>query len=183
MLHRCAVFVGVFKDNDKEGRKWARAAKNCLFVQLSSAFFVLKLLLCNNNTSPISKDAVGRAVWNCTENFLGKTFVKYDSGGCNFFLVTFILCIYIGCSLDRFIETLFWNFQNYQGGTQNQGKGRYLSETPFLTFVYLSKCNTKPLDIFGDFQKKVFMNRSSVHDIIPTKVKVDLLLGNATSVY
>ena len=81
----CAVFVGVFKDNDKEGRKWARAAKNCLFVQLSSAFFALKLLLCNNNTSPISKDAVGRAVLNCTENFLGKTFVKYDSGGCNFF--------------------------------------------------------------------------------------------------
>ena len=94
MLQRCAVFAGVFKDNDKEGRKWVRAAKNCLFVQLSSAFFALKLLLCNNNTSYISKDVLWQAVSNCTENFLVKTFVKYDSGGCNFFQVIFILCNY-----------------------------------------------------------------------------------------
>ena len=33
----------------------------------------------------------------------------------------------------------------------------------FLTFVYLSKCNTKLPYIFGNSKKNVFVNRSSVH--------------------
>ena len=33
-------------------------------------------------------------------------------------------------------------------------KERYLSKTPFLTFVYLSKCNTKLPSIFGNSKKR-----------------------------
>ena len=42
------------------------------------------------------------------------------------------------------------------GGSQNIMKERYLSKTPFLTFVYLSKCNTKLPGIFGN-SKKMFL--------------------------
>ena len=40
-----------------------------------------------------------------------------------------------------------------KGGWQNSGKERYLSKTPFLTFVYLSKCDTKLRGIFGNAKK------------------------------
>ena len=39
------------------------------------------------------------------------------------------------------------------GGSQNLKKEPYLSKTPFPTFVYLSKCNTKLPCIFGNPQK------------------------------
>ena len=40
---------------------------------------------------------------------------------------------------------------------------RYLSKTPFLTIVYISKCNINLPGFFGNSKKKVFVNRSSVH--------------------
>ena len=49
------------------------------------------------------------------------------------------------------------------GGSQNLMKERYLSKTPFLTFVYLSKCNIKLPCFFGNSKKKVFVNWSSGH--------------------
>ena len=39
----------------------------------------------------------------------------------------------------------------------------YLSKTPFLTFVYISKCNINLPCYFGNSKKKVFVNRSNVH--------------------
>ena len=39
-------------------------------------------------------------------------------------------------------------------------KEQYLSKTPFLTFVYISKCNINLPEYFGN-SKKVFVNRSS----------------------
>ena len=48
------------------------------------------------------------------------------------------------------------------GGSQNLMKERYLSKTPNVTFVYLSKCNIKLPGIFGNSKKKVFVNRSTV---------------------
>ena len=39
-------------------------------------------------------------------------------------------------------------------------KERYLSKTPNVTLIYLSKCNIK---LFWKFQKKVFVNRSNEH--------------------
>ena len=40
------------------------------------------------------------------------------------------------------------------GGSQNLMKERYLSKTPFLTFVYLSKCNIKLPGYFGNSKKR-----------------------------
>ena len=40
------------------------------------------------------------------------------------------------------------------GGSQNLMKERYLSETPFLLFVYLSKCNIKLSGYFGNSKKR-----------------------------
>ena len=39
------------------------------------------------------------------------------------------------------------------GGSWNLMKEWYLSKTPFLTFVYLSKCDTKLRGIFGNAKK------------------------------
>ena len=44
--------------------------------------------------------------------------------------------------------------------SQNSGKEQYLSKTPSLTYVYLSKCNCLP-SIFG-YSKTILMNRFSV---------------------
>ena len=42
-------------------------------------------------------------------------------------------------------------------------KERFLSKTPFLIFVYLSKCNMNKSALhFRIFQKKFFMNRSTI---------------------
>ena len=49
------------------------------------------------------------------------------------------------------------------GGSWNLMKERYLSKTPNLTFVYLSKCNIKLPCIFGNSKKKKFLNRSNAH--------------------
>ena len=54
------------------------------------------------------------------------------------------------------------------GGSWNLMKERYLSKTPYLTFVYLSKCNIN-LPCFLDIPKKVFMNRSIVQ-VVPEKM-------------
>ena len=40
------------------------------------------------------------------------------------------------------------------GGTQNLMKGRYLSKTPFVTFVYLPKNNISLSWIFGNYKKR-----------------------------
>ena len=50
------------------------------------------------------------------------------------------------------------------GGSQNLMKERYLSETPFLTFVYLSTCNTKVPGFFGN-SKKMFLWTGPVHNV------------------
>ena len=42
------------------------------------------------------------------------------------------------------------------GGSQNLMKERYLSKKPFLTFVYISKCNKKMPCFFGN-SKKMFL--------------------------
>ena len=42
-------------------------------------------------------------------------------------------------------------------------KERYLSKTPIIKFVYLSKCNMILPCIFWKFLMKVFMNLSSIH--------------------
>merc|ERR1712218_757306 len=42
------------------------------------------------------------------------------------------------------------------GGSQNLMKGRYLSKTPFLTFVYISKCNINLPGYFRNSKKKGF---------------------------
>ena len=51
------------------------------------------------------------------------------------------------------------------GGYQNLMEEPYLSKTPFLTFVYLSTCNTKLPGIFGNSKKNVFMNWSSANAV------------------
>ena len=47
------------------------------------------------------------------------------------------------------------------GFSWNLMKERYLSKTPFLTFVYLSRYNINLPCIFGNFEGRFFMNRSS----------------------
>ena len=42
------------------------------------------------------------------------------------------------------------------GGSQNLMNERYLIKTPFLTFDYLSKCNTKLPCTFGNSKRKFF---------------------------
>ena len=44
------------------------------------------------------------------------------------------------------------------GGSQSLMKEWYLSKNPFLTFVYLSKCNTKLPRIFGNSKKNIMIN-------------------------
>ena len=41
------------------------------------------------------------------------------------------------------------------GGSRNIGKERYLSKTPFVTFIHLSKCNIKLPGIFGNVTQQV----------------------------
>ena len=48
-------------------------------------------------------------------------------------------------------------------GSQNLMKELYLSKTPNVTFVYLSKCYIKLPGFFGNSQKKVFVNWSNGH--------------------
>ena len=55
-----------------------------------------------------------------------------------------------------------------KGGWQNSGKERYLSKTPFLTFVYLSKCGIK-LPGIGN-AKKVFFLLAGLMIIDPKRV-------------
>ena len=44
-------------------------------------------------------------------------------------------------------------------------KERYLSKTPNVTFVHLSKCNIKLPGIFGNSKKRFFVNRSTGHTL------------------
>ena len=44
------------------------------------------------------------------------------------------------------------------GGSQNLMKERYLSKTPNVTFVYLSKCNMKLPSIFENSKKRFFVS-------------------------
>ena len=46
-----------------------------------------------------------------------------------------------------------------KGGSQNSGKEQYLRNTPFLTCVYISKCDIK-LPFLEIPKKTFFMNRS-----------------------
>ena len=55
------------------------------------------------------------------------------------------------------------------GGSQNLMKERYLSKTPFLTFVYLSKCNINLPCFFGNFQKRFLWTSSTSRNIICLK--------------
>ena len=69
------------------------------------------------------------------------------------------------------------------GGSQNLMKERYLSKTPFLTFVYLSKCNIKLPGYFGN-SKKRFLWTGLLCMYVPGvnmrySVKIIVILGTA----
>ena len=57
------------------------------------------------------------------------------------------------------------------GDSQNLMKERYLSKTPFLTFVYLSKYS-KSCFAYLEIPNKVFMKRSNVHQVHHVKIIV-----------
>ena len=60
-------------------------------------------------------------------------------------------------------------------------EGAFLSKTPFLTFVYLSICNTKLPGILGNQKKDIFMCWSSIHthtEIKQTRVSKYLSIYN-----